>query len=185
MVVIGHKHIHLFSNPVQLWVCPWGHVQHEHCPATELLLVNKVVSVFIPGVTVTFAVLGFCRGKKIFLPGQWEKNGKNRGKNWQNQRHHKTDDSRSLLTSCKLCLILITTLAQTVNVSKYEKKCIKLTFVTSCLHYCGNSYAICKLAHKSTAPHISLDTKQTIIYAGSRCHSAPTLISDLVKVILC
>jgi len=61
---------------------------------------------------------------KTIFAGTVEKTGKNRGKNWQNQRHHKLKQT-SLLTSCKLRLSLITTLAQTVNISKYENKCIK------------------------------------------------------------
>ena len=67
------------------------------------------------------AVLGFCHGKNYFFPGQWKKTGKNRGKNWQNQRRHK------LMTVFITHILqhLITTLAQTVNISKYENKCIK------------------------------------------------------------
>jgi len=33
--------------------------------------------------------VGFLPWQKLFLPGQWKKTGKNRGKNWQNQRHNK------------------------------------------------------------------------------------------------
>jgi len=36
-----------------------------------------------------FYSVGFFPWQKLFFAGTVEKTGKNRGKNWQNQRHHK------------------------------------------------------------------------------------------------